>query len=1083
MSFLSKISLANKSLVALVTIAILLLGGFVIPSLKQELFPSISLPTISVVAVYNGASPSIVERDVTNPLEQNLQGLQGLQTETSYSNEGVSLITLSFNYGTDINQATQTVSESLNKAQPSLPSGVTPQVRSFSIADLPIIQLSVTSDQNQQDLATALNQDVVPSLTAISGVGNVSVTGVTNQIVSINLDLNKLKADGISASQVEGALQANNISLPAGDVTTSNGQTVPIKVGNTLNSLSDLQNLIVGAKGASAGAGAGAGAAGAGATGASGFSAGGVGAGGFSAGATGAGGFSAGATAIPTPVKLKDVATVQETVAPSSSLTRTNGKESLGVSIVKTTDGNTVTISNAVNAQISSLQQKLGHNASITVTSDQAPTISKSVNDLIREGLIGAAFAILIILIFLFSIRSTLVTAVSIPLSIVIALIGLYVGNYTLNLLTLGGLTIAVGRVVDDSIVVLENIYRHLQSGEEKKVAIPNAIREVAGAVTASTLTTVAVFLPIAFTGGLVGELFRSFAVAVTVALLASLFVALTIIPVLASWFLTSPKPEKVRKEEKQSPLERGYVALVGWVTGKGWHRALMLGLAAVVLVISLALSTGLQTNLFGSSGGNSFSVSLTMPPATSLQTTSNATSKLEQAIRSLNGWKSYQSTIGSGGILSTSSGTNTATIAITTNTNIDQTAFENDLRSKMNGLKSLGAITVSGGQSSGFSSSNVQLNVQANDPQTLRQASDQVKAAVQGVSGLTDVTSNLTDGSPEIDINVDPVRAAAHGLTAAQVAQNVRLIYSGTTVTTITLNGNQQNVDLYVGTPQTTVAQIKNMLIPGTTGTVTLSDVASVVQAIGPTQITHVQDKQTATISGTVTATNVGSVTANVQKAVNKLHLPSGASVVQAGVGSSQSSTFHDLGIAVLIAIILVYCIMVATFRSLLQPLILLISIPFAATGSLILLLVTQTPLGAAALIGFLMLVGIVVTNAIVLLDLVRQYRMKGFDARSAVIEGGRHRLRPILMTAIATILALMPMALSIGGASSGFISQPLAIVVIGGLATSTVLSLLLIPTLYVIVEGIRGRAGTINQLDEIQESRVNNEEPAVAL
>lgn len=1042
MSFLARLSLANRSIVALATVAILLFGGLIIPSLKEELFPAITFPTLSVVTPYPGASPSIVEHDVTDPIEQSIQGIAGLQNVTSYSNEGASIITVSFNYGTDLNQAQQTLSQSINKVQQSLPSSVTPQVQSFSIADFPIIQLAVTADEDQQALASQLKQDTVPSLEQIGGVGNVNITGVRNQIVTVTLDLDKLKANGLSITQVQGALQANNISLPAGDI-SSNGQTIPIKVGNTFNSIDDLNNVVVGVHTAQSSVGAG-----------------------FS-GATSAGtGFSGANTQVsvtsPIPIKLSDVATVQETLSPSTSLTRTNGKPSLGISIVKTSDGNTVSISQAVHNQIPSLESSLGHNAQISVIADQAPTVTKSIQDLTREGLIGAGFAIIVILLFLFSVRSTLVTAISIPLSIVIALIGLYIGNYTLNLLTLGGLTIAVGRVVDDSIVVLENIFRHLQRGEEKRVAIPAAVREVARAVTASTLTTVAVFLPIAFAGGLVGQLFSSFSVAVTVALVASLFVSLTIIPVLAYWFLKSPKPGiQQAYHEEETVLERCYVALIGWVTGLWWQRAVLIGASVVVLVISFSLSRGLQTNLFGSSGGNTYAVTLTLPPATSLDKANSVAKQIENVIASLPNVDTYQVTVGSGGQFSSLSGggSNTASFSITANASADQTAFQNTLRSRLNALKNLGGTVTFSAGNSGPSNASVQINVQASDDQTLRRASQQVKDAVSHVSGVTDITSNLTDATPEIDVLVNPQLALRYGMTAAQVAQDVRAIYSGSTVTKITLNGTQQNVNLFIGSPATTIDQIKGLLIQTPLGNVQVSDLATVEQTDGPTQITHINTNRTATISGTITDTNVGAVSANIQQKVNTLKLPHGASVSFGGVSSDLSSTFQNLGLAVLAAIVLVYCIMVATFRSLVQPIILLVSIPFATTGSIILLLLTKTPLGAAALIGFLMLVGIVVTNAIVLLDLVRQYREKGMDARRAVIEGGKHRLRPILMTATATILALLPMALF--GGSGGFISQPLAIVVIGGLTSSTLLTLLLVPTLYVIVESIRKDSG----------------------
>src|SRR5579864_7480088 len=538
MSFLARLSLKNRSLIALATIAILLIGAFVIPTLKQELFPSLDFPAVSIVTVDAGASPTIVEHDVTNPLEQSIQGIAGIQQMTSYSNQGVSIIVIEYNFGTDINQASQTLTQHLNQAQASLPSGITPQVQTFSVNSLPVIQLAVTSSEDPVALAAQVKQQVVPVLQGIDGVANASMTGVEQQIVTVTLDLKKVQDAGLSVSQIEGVLQANNLTLPAGQI-TSNGQTLPIQVGNTFTSLDDLKNLVVGVSVPRASP---------------------------LPTATQT------PTARPTPITLGEVATVEQTLAPSTSITRTNGQPSIGIAITKTNDGNTVSISQAIQNKLSSLQNTLGHYARIFVVFDQSPFVTSSVDGLVSEGLIGAGFAILVILVFLLSLRSTLVTAVSIPLSVVIALIGLWVGHFSLNILTLGGLTIAIGRVVDDSIVVLENIQRHLRQdvGAEKRSTIIGAVREVAGAVTASTLTTVSVFLPIAFTGGFVGELFSSFAITVTIALLASLFVALTIIPVLAYWFLKVPEAQQAPaspSQQKMTLLERGYVPVVRWVT------------------------------------------------------------------------------------------------------------------------------------------------------------------------------------------------------------------------------------------------------------------------------------------------------------------------------------------------------------------------------------------------------------------------------------------------------------------------------------------------------------------------------------
>jgi HAE1 family hydrophobic/amphiphilic exporter-1 len=1068
MSFLSRLSLANRSIIALLTVGILLFGALIIPSLKEELLPSLSFPAISVVSVYPGASPASVERDVTDPLENNLQGLQGLQQLTSYSNEGSSLIIAEFDYSTDLTKTSQTMTQLISKTQSSLPGSVTPQVQTFNISDQPIITLAATSSSlSQQDLAVRLNQDVVPVLQGISGVANVNVTGVRTPIVTITLDLKKLQSAGISVSQVEGALQANSVTLPAGQV-TNNGQTVAISVNNTFNSIQDLQNVIVGSRSSQsskASASVTSGASGI-STGASGFG-----------GATGAGAqtgtpattTSTQASTPAKPVKLSDVATVQQSLTASTTLTRTNGRDSLGISITKSSSGNTVSISQAINKQLTDLENKVGPGTKLAVISDQAPTIQASVTDLVKEGLIGAVFAILVILLFLLSVRSTLVTAISIPLSIVIALIGLWIGDYSLNILTLGGLTIAVGRVIDDSIVVLENIYRHLSRGEDKKTAVLSGVREVATAVTASTITTVAVFLPIAFTSGIVGEFFQPFSVAVTIALVASLFVALTIIPVLAYWFLKAPenKVTQAEEHEKVTFLEKAYVPMISWVTK---HRAITLIAAFLVLVGTFALYPRLDTNLIGNSSSTSFNISLQEPQTASLDVTNQASQKVEQVLAGIQGINNYQVTVGSSGsaFSLSSSGANQASFVVTTQKNVNEADVQQKVSNQLKQLTNIGTVTVAAASGmQGGSSSTLTVNIQASDPQVLSQATKQVFDAVSKAPNLSEITSSLTNAAPLINVHVDPQKAAAHGMTPAQVAQTLRIVYSGTTVTQVTLNGVQENVNLQLGTPANTVKDLQNLLIPTTTGNVKLSDLADVTQTSGPTQITHLNTNRTATVNANITSQNVGGVSSDVQSRVKKLSLPSGASVTFGGITSQQSSAFQSLAIALLIAILLVYIVMVGTFRSLLQPLILLVAIPFAATGSILLLLITHTALGLASLIGLLML-----------LDLINQYRKKGLDARSAVIEGGRRRLRPILMTAIATILALLPMSLGLSG-SSGFLSGPLAIVVIGGLTTSTFLTLLIVPTLYTLVEDIRGRSGRLPSEEEPVESQEAQPQP----
>jgi HAE1 family hydrophobic/amphiphilic exporter-1 len=1037
---LAKLSMANRSVVALATIAVLLFGGYIIPLLKQELLPSLVYPAISVISIYPGASPEQVEQDVTAPLEQSFQGNSGVQRITSESSQGLSAIIVYYQFGSDLDKAQQTLAEEINRAQSSLPATVTTQIQQYNFADVPIITLAVSSQQNQQDLAVRLKQIVVPALQGISGVANVSITGVRQPIVTITLDPKKLQEHGVTLTQVEQVLQANNITIPAGQLTTGD-QTLAIRVGNTLNSIDDLKKLVVGEQavlpqGTS-----------------------------LQGSATTASQFpgtsqSAGATGITyRPVTLGDVASVQQDLAPSSTLTRTNGQPSLGIAITKTNDGNVVSISQAVNSQLPDLERKLGYNAQITVVTDQAPYIEQSVRDLTREGLLGAIFAILVIILFLFSLRSTLVTAISIPLSIVIALIALWVGNYSLNLLTLSGLTIAVGRVVDDSIVVLENIYRHLRGGEDKRTAVMAGVKEVATAVTASTLTTVCVFLPLAFMGDIVGEYAHPLAFAVTVALLASLLVALTIIPVLAYWVLKAPAQHAAQKATAAKPglLERGYIPLVRWATR---HRVITPLIALLLLIASCALFPLLPVNAFGNQGSNYLRFTQTLPPATSLASTDQAARQVENMLASIPEIQAYQVTIGGGGNASAAffsggtGGTNTASYTLSLKEGSDADSVEQTIRHRLQGLSNIGTIAF---QSD--SGNVVDITVQGPDEATLRQAAQQVYDAVKNTPNTSDVTSDLAEAAPLIDVHVDPAKALAHGLSALQVGQLLQMIYSGSTVTHVTLNNVQQDVDLRIGTPVNNLEQMRNLLLPTASGTVRLADIATVTQVNGPLQISHLNGSRTVIITLTATGNNVGAVMRDVQQRLNRLHLANGATASLGTQTSEQNQAIQQFYLVLLAAIPLVYIVMVATFRSLLQPLILLIAIPFAGIGSLMLAAITRTPIGISSLFGFLMLMGIVVTNAIVLIDLVNQYRGRGLDARSAVIEGGRRRLRPILMTALATIMALMPMALGIGGGSNLLISGDLAIIVIGGLTSSTVLTLLLVPTLYVIVEDIKER------------------------
>ena len=476
MHLLSVFSLRNRALIALVTIVIGIFGGVALTTLKQELIPSLSLPRLFIITTYPGASPAVVEKDVSTPIETAIQSVDGLESTTATSSANVSSVTASFVYGTSIATAEQKVQLAINRIT-GLPAGTDTQVFSFTFSDLPVIQLAVSSDLSPEDLSAKLQSSTVVEIGKIDGVGDVSVLGAAEKRVAITPDTAKLFALGLSTQSIRDALDANGVLLPAGRI-TEDEKTLIVQAGTRLGSVDDIAALpLLGGSASSA-------------------------------------------------VTIADVATVEIANEPVTGISRVNGEPALTIAITKTPAGNTVAVSQAVRDLIPELEAALGENTVFTTAFDQAPFIEESINSLATEGLLGLAFAVIVILIFLLSIRSTLVTAISIPVSVLITFIGMLAAGYTLNVITLGALTIAIGRVVDDSIVVIENIKRHLTLGEEKLTAILAAVKEVAGAVTASTVTTVAVFLPIALVGDITGELFRPFAFTVTIALAASLFVA-----------------------------------------------------------------------------------------------------------------------------------------------------------------------------------------------------------------------------------------------------------------------------------------------------------------------------------------------------------------------------------------------------------------------------------------------------------------------------------------------------------------------------------------------------------------------------
>ena len=1037
---LSTVSLANRSVVGLLTIILTVAGLISLGSLKQELLPSFEVPQASIVTTYPGASPEVVDAQVSSIIEDEARILKNLVNVTSTSRANVSVVRVEFDFGVSTAQVEEELNRVVANVQDSLPADVEPRVISGSFDSVPIIVLSVASTTGDNEALSEVLEDIaVPILSQVPGIQEITVAGGKKKQITLDLKTGVLAANGLSQTSITDALRANGFILPAGSITDTEGE-LQIEIGTNVNSVEDFENLPLVASATSF--------------------------------AQLPGGLT-GATTTPRILTIGEVAEVTYDYEPVTSISRTNGLDSLGIQVTKTQEGNTVAISNGVESKIDELVEKLGGDVEITTVFDQGPFVEKQLENLSIEGSLGLTFAILIILIFLASIRSTLVTAISIPTSLLVTFIGLWVSGYSLNLFTLSALTIAVGRVVDDSIVVIENINRHLSYGEPKKRAIIDAVKEVAGAITSATITTVAVFLPVALVGGIVGELFRPFSFSFTIALLASLVVSLTIVPVLAYWFLKAPvseeqsakesaktaaaRMEKARKleeeKEKRSWLQRGYIPVLTKTQAK---PGLTLVAAGAILMFTFSLVPQLKTDFIGDFGGDTFVVRQELPAGSTFEQRDEASKIVEDLILSQEGVETVLATFGgrADGRVNFGGNTNATTIQVSVSKDADNVAIQAAVQAEFDSRDDIGEVTLPQGGGGGFGgSSTIDIKLAATSDEALFAAVEKVRLGMLEVDGISDITSSLSEQQRTLKITVDRVAAARAGLTEIQVSGIVAATLRPGSIGDVNIDNEATPIFIVQENTPATLEEIRDIRIPTRSGVISLDSIADIQEVQAPVAITSEKGDRVATVSLTPDSDDLGAVTRAVTEALDVVELPIGATANIGGVSADQAESFGQLGLALLAAVAIVYLVMVATFSSLVQPLILLISIPFAATGALGLLLITDTPLGVPALIGMLLLVGVVVTNAIVLIDLINQYRKQGKSIQQSIMDGSRQRLRPIVMTALATIFALSPLALGITG--GGFISQPLAIVVIGGLVSSTVLTLVIVPVLYWLIEG----------------------------
>ncbi|MDE2409718.1 MAG: efflux RND transporter permease subunit, partial [Actinomycetales bacterium] len=914
---LAKLSLANRSVVALITVIIAIFGVVSLSSLRQELFPSIEVPQAAIVTAYPGASPTVVDSQVSRIVEAAVRAQDGVSSTSTTSQANISIVRVSFDYGTTTAQVNERINSALATVT-GLPSGLTPKLLSGSLNSIPIVALGVSANSGNNAVIGTKIEDVAKSvLGSIAGVNTITVDGIKTNRINLKLNASKMAAAGVTQQSITTALASNGMVLAAGSITDAKGQ-LTIQTGRPVETLAALRSLpLIGTKttvstpsAASLGALLGGATGATGATG-SGMPSGAT-AGGYPSSMSGGSALSSALSGLTPTVKtsvtavtLGSVASVSLEPAPTTSVSRVNGKEALSIAVTKTQDGNSVALSHAVAAAIPTLKQKLG-DVTIVTEFDQAPYVEKSLQDLNQEGLLGLGFAIVVILLFLMSLRSTLVTAISIPTSVLITFIGLNVSGYSLNLFTLSALTIAIGRVVDDSIVVIENINRHLAYGEPKSKAVLNAVREVSAAITAATITTVAVFLPIALVGGLVGQLFRPFALTFAVALLASLFVSLTIVPVLAYWFLKAPAndaadknakklAEQVREaeeeRERKSWLQRGYLPVLKATQAR---PVVTLVAAFLILMLTFGMSAFLKTNFIGNSDSNNFVLNQEIKAGSSFDQTNTAAKKLEAIVLAEKNVKIVLSTVGSAGDGRVAFGAAAGGIMlqITTVEGIDQQALQKRVLAKAAADPSLGVVKLQTGGSFG-STGTIDIKVSASKDSVLKAALASVAKAMAGTKNVSEITNSLATEQRTLQVTVNRAKAAQLGLSEIAVEGILASTMNPSSIGKINVDGVSTPIYVVQAKTPATVAEVGAIAIPTASGNVKLSSLAQISQTLVPTSVTSEQGTPTATVSLKPVGDNLGGITAEVNKRLAKVTLPAGATASLGGVSKDQADSF----------------------------------------------------------------------------------------------------------------------------------------------------------------------------------------------
>jgi len=1056
---LIEIATERRVTIAMFTVAIVLFGVVSLSRLKLNLLPDISYPTITVRTELVGAAPLEVESLITKPVEETLGIIKNVRLVRSVSRSGQSDVTLEFLWGTDMDIAGVDVREKLDLLQLPLEAG-RPMLLRFDPSNEPILRLALMQKPEQgavSEGATAegsestlkalrrLAEDRLKTdLEAVEGTAAVKVSGGLEDEIQIQVDQNRLSQLGLSIEQIAGRIRAENVNLSGGRL-EQGSQRFLVRTINEFETVEQMADAIV-------------------------------------------------ATVEGNPVYLRDVASVTRGYKEREAITRVDGKESVELAVYKEGDANTVQVANRLANRLEAVKKSLPENLDLVKIYDQSKFISAAIGQVTSAALGGGLLAIIVLYGFLRDARATLIIGLAIPVSVIGTFLLMYSSDVTLNIMSMGGIALAVGMLVDNSIVVLENIVRKKEAGASVLEAARSGTSEVAMAVTASTLTTIAVFFPMVFISGIAGQLFRDQALTVSFALAFSLVVALTLIPMLASVGAEHRFSDQV-DSRPASRFTRGVAWIVrlfrwgflgiAWVMGKlmivpsvilrgaygavarvyptllGWsldHRLMVLAVATTMFALSMALVPRLGTELIPQLSQGEFTIDVRLPPGTPLAET-------DRSVHTIQGWTSAMDQIeqsysvaGTGNRLDANpvdAGEHTGKLSLTLVSGSGRETEARTIEALRSRMQQLPGMQYEFSRPALFSFSNpLQVEIAGYDLNQLSRIGSQITAAMEESDRFSDIKTTVEEGNPEIQILFDQERATKLGLAVRDIADRVVANVRGELATRYTWR--DKKIDVLVrslDTRQATVEEIRNLIVnPESDRPVTLESVAEVRVSRGPSEIRRVAQERVAIISAGVAYGDLGAAVAELETIVAGTALPGGIIASVAGQNEEMKESFKSMQFALALAIFLVYLVMASQFESLLHPFVILFTIPLALVGAVLALYITGTTINVVALIGVIMLAGIVVNNAIVLVDLVNQLQIEGKQQREAIMEAGSARLRPIMMTTLTTVLGLLPMAIGFGEGAE--IRTPMAITVIGGLMVSTLLTLLVIPVVYSLVD-----------------------------